>query len=95
MTNLIGWLGVVLGMLVPIPQIIKLFRTGKVRDISLGTYVLLILAMGCYLLHALAIRDVVFITAQAINIMLNSIVLVYILLKRKYQKISMEGGKEL
>ena len=75
----IGWMGVAIGLCVPIPQIVKILNTGEVSGISIGTYILLISCMTCYLIHAIHIKSKVFIVAQSINIATNSIILGYLI----------------
>ena len=76
---IIGWMGVTFGLLVAPPQLWKIIKTGKSRDISLMTYVCLCLALCCYLFHAIYIRDVIFITAQSIGLVINSTILILML----------------
>lgn len=71
----IGWLGVVFGLLVAPPQLIKIIRTGKTDGISLMTYTFLALALTCYLIHAISIGSVVFVVAQSINLITNGVIL--------------------
>jgi len=78
---MIGWLGVGFGLLVAPPQLWKILKTGKTEGISLCTYAFLTLALICYLIHAICIKDAVFITAQSINLVTNSIIL-YLLVKK-------------
>jgi len=78
----IGWLGVACGLLVAPPQLIKIFRSQKIDGISLYTYIFLCCALACYLIYAISIRDAVFITAQSVNLTVNSVILI-MLLKRK------------
>jgi len=79
---MIGWIGVAFGLLVAPPQLWKILKTGKTSGISLCTYTFLVGALICYLVHALYIKDTVFITAQSVNLVTNSIIL-YLLVKRK------------
>jgi len=76
---MIGWIGVLLGCSVPLWQIHKLRRTRSGGDIAVGTYVTLIIAMSCYLYEAIRIGSAVFVTAQSVNITLNSYVLYWLL----------------
>ena len=78
----IGWVGVLLGLCVPIPQLIKIIKTKKLNDISLGTYIFLFGCLTCYLIHAIYIKSPVFMTAQAINLITNGIIL-YLLLRHR------------
>ena len=79
---MIGWLGVCLGLMVGPPQLYMIIKSGSVKDISIYTYIFLVCALVCYLIHAISIMDVVFITAQSINLVVNSIILFH-LVKRK------------
>ena len=78
---LVGWIGVAFGVLVPIPQLIKILKKHKVDGVSVGTYILLFLAMACYLAHAIYIKSPVFITAQSFNLTTNGLIL-FLLLKK-------------
>ena len=75
-----GWVGVALGLGVPIPQLLLILETGEVGNISVGTYSLLVACMICYLLHAIRIRSKVFITAQSINIISNGVILIMLIM---------------
>ena len=79
---MIGWLGVVFGLLVAPPQLWKILKTGETTGISLYTYSFLVCALICYLIHAIIIKDAVFITAQSVNLITNSVVL-WLLIKGK------------
>ncbi len=78
---MIGWLGVAFGFLVGPAQLWRILRTGKVEGISLMTYVFLCLALVCYLIHAICIKDMVFIVAQSVNLCVNTIILCRLLKK--------------
>ena len=77
--QLIGWLGVAFGLLVAPPQLYKIIKTKTVNGISKLTYTFLCFALVCYLIHAINIRDAVFVTAQAVNIVINFTILVFLL----------------
>lgn len=79
---IIGWVGVGFGLLVPLPQLIKIIKTKSLKDISLGTYVFLFIALMCYLIHAIYIKSPVFIVAQAVNVTTNSIILILLVRHR-------------
>ena len=72
---IIGFVGIALGLGVAPPQLIKIKRTGRTKDISLATYAFLVGALVCYLLHAIYIHSLVFILAQSISLIVNSIIL--------------------
>ena len=78
----IGWVGVAFGLLVPLPQLIKIIRTKGLNDIALGTYVLLVCCVTCYLIHAIYIQSPVFMVAQSVNLTTNSIILVLLIRHR-------------
>ena len=79
---IVGWVGVGIGLAVPLPQLLKIKRTGKVSSISLHTYIFLVAALVCYLVHAIYISSIVFTIAQSINLSTNSVIL-YLLVRQK------------
>jgi len=83
---IIGWIGVAFGLLVPLPQLIKIIRTKSLSDIALGTYVFLFCCLTCYLIHAIYIRSPVFIVAQAVNLITNSTILMLLVRHKIIEK---------
>ena len=81
----IGWCGIGFGFLVAPAQLYRIIRTKQVEAISTVTYAFLNLALVCYLLHAIYIDSVVFITAQAVNLTTNLAIFGY-LIKYKWLK---------
>ena len=79
--NLVGWLGVLFGLFVAPPQLIKIIRTKQCLGVSKLTYLALVSALAFYLLHAIYIGSLVFIVSQSINLASNSVIL-YFLLRR-------------
>lgn len=79
----IGWCGVAFGLLVPMPQLIKIIKTRRLSDVSLGTYTFLICCLICYLIHAIYIKSIVFTCAQSINLTTNSIIWI-LLMRHRY-----------
>ena len=75
----VGWLGVALGTSIGLPQLYKIITTGQTEGIAIGTYILLVLALNCYLLHAIHIRSKVFITAQSLSLVVNFTILMYLI----------------
>ena len=71
-----GWIGLVLGLLVAPPQLVKILKTKRVSDISFITYGALCLALVFYLWHAIIINDLIFIVAQALNLTTNTVILI-------------------
>jgi len=79
---IIGWVGVGFGLLVPLPQLIKIIKTKRLNDISTGTYIFLVCCISCYLAHAIYIESPVFTVAQSINLTTNSIILTLLIRHR-------------
>ncbi len=77
--NKIGWLGVLFGLAVAPPQLLRIVMTGQTEAISVVTYTFLLLAMTCYLAHAIHIKAKVFITANIINLGVNFAILMYLI----------------
>ena len=73
--HLIGWIAVFFGVCVPIPQLYRMLKTGKSKDVSMLTYVFLCTAMTGYLILAIYINEPVFIVAQSVNLLTNSMIL--------------------
>ena len=74
-TEIIGWIGVVLGILVSVPQAIKSIKEKSTKGVSLQAYQLLFLTVLCYLIRAIAIREPIFIVSNAANLIVTGIVL--------------------
>jgi len=83
----IGWFGVAFGLLVPIPQLIKIYKTRRLSDVSLGTYTFLICCLICYLIHAIHISAEVFVISQSINLATNSIIWI-LLMRHKFKEVN-------
>ena len=77
-----GYVGLAFGILVPIPQLYRMIKTGKSNDVSTLTYVFLFLAVTGYLLHAIHISAIVFIASNSLGLTLNGAILT-ILIRRK------------
>ena len=80
--NLVGWMGVACGLIVPLPQLRKIIKSKSMNDVSIGTYVFLVGALSCYLAHAIWIKSPVFTVAQSINLFTNSLILVFLIRNR-------------
>jgi uncharacterized protein with PQ loop repeat len=74
-TETIGWLGVAFGVSVSIPQLVKSFRTRSTRGLSKHTYQLLLVAISCYLIRAIAVRDPVFIVSNSAGLVITAAIL--------------------
>ena len=86
MIQIIGWLGVGFGLLVAPPQLWKILKSGRIDGISVHTYLFLCCALVCYLIYAIIIKDAVFITAQSLNLTTNTVILIILLRRRKWEK---------
>ena len=73
--HLIGWIAVFFGVMVPLPQLYRMVKTGKSKDVSMLTYVFLCTAMTGYLILAIYINEPVFIVAQSLNLITNGVIL--------------------
>ena len=80
-TEIIGWLGVALGVSVSIPQFIKSIRTRSTKGLSKHTYYLLLAAISCYLIRAVAVREAVFIISNVIGLFIT---VAFLYLFKKY-----------
>ncbi len=72
------YLGLLAGALTStatIPQVIKSYRTGHVRDISVWQPVLLDIGMGLWLTYGIMIGDMPLILANAFSIVCNSMLI--------------------
>lgn len=74
-SEIIGWVGVILGILVSVPQAIKSIKEKSTKGVSLRAYQLLFLTVLCYLIRAIAIREPIFIVSNAVNLILTGVVL--------------------
>ena len=68
LTEIIGWIGVILGIAVAFPQLIKSIKEKSTKGVSKGTYQLLFLCILCYLVRAIAIKEPIFIVSNSINL---------------------------
>lgn len=68
LSEIIGWIGVVLGVAVAVPQLIKSIKAKSTKGVSKGAYQLLFLCMLCYLIRAIAIKEPIFIVSNMINL---------------------------
>ncbi len=59
-TEILSWMGFVLGMFIAIPQIIKTIKMKSARDISAITFVVILATSTCMLIRAIAIKELAF-----------------------------------
>lgn len=53
-----------------VPQVIKMFRTKSVRDISLPTFIQFSVGMSCWALYGFHLRDIIIISANGIGVLI-------------------------
>lgn len=80
-TEIIGWLGVGLGASVSVPQLIKSINSRSTKGLSKHTYQLLLCAITCYLIKAIAMNDAIFIVSNVLGLVITAVIL---LLFKKY-----------
>jgi MtN3 and saliva related transmembrane protein len=59
-----------------LPQVIKIFRTGQTRDISLLMYILLGIGIALWLSYGIILHDVPIILANVTSLLLTACILV-------------------
>lgn len=74
-TEIIGWVGVGLGVSVSIPQLIKSVRARSTCGLSKPSYQLLFGTIVCYLVRAIAIGETVFIVSNAFGLIVTTAIL--------------------
>jgi uncharacterized protein with PQ loop repeat len=82
-SQVFSWMGTVIGTLVGIPQLIKTIRTKKTGDLSVMTFVLIVVTCSCLLARAIAIREAAFMFYYTFLIVINSTQIFLILKYRK------------
>ena len=58
-----------------LPQVIKSLKTRETRDISLATYIILVIGLALWLLYGFLIKDLPLITANIVTLMLAGLIL--------------------
>ena len=79
----VGWVGVCLGACIGIPQLVRILRTHSTEGISMGTYIILVCAVSCYLYHAVFINSIVFTVTNLANLSVSGTILVLLIRKRR------------
>lgn len=73
---IIGLVAVILTSIQFIPQVIKAFRTRKLRDISLTTFILIIFTAFSWILHGINRSDIAIISANFLILISASIIVI-------------------
>lgn len=66
--KIIGSVGTILALIVNIPQVIKMIRTKKSKDVSLWTYVILFMTCICNFIYVLSLKDIILIIRALIGV---------------------------
>lgn len=74
-TEIIGWVGVGIGIFVAVPQFRKSVKDKSTRGLSKRSYQLLCLTVICYLIRAIAVKEPVFIISNSFGLILTSAML--------------------
>jgi len=74
--TLIGLMGAACTTIAGLPQVIKILKTKRTRDISLLMYIVLIVGLFLWLIYGLAIKDLPLIVANTITFSLAAVVLI-------------------
>ncbi len=82
LASIIGSLAAIFTTVGALPQVIKVVRTQKTRDISLYMYLITTTGVAFWLIYGLMISDIPLIAANAVTFVFVLIVLIY---KLKYK----------
>ncbi len=89
----IGLVGTILCALAYLPQIIHLIRERCAAGLSVWAYVMWVVASGCLLTYAVAIRDPVFVALQGYHLIAATLICFF---SKKYERsLCDEHGGEL
>jgi len=80
--TILGLVAGLLSTLAGLPQIIKIWRTKKTHDISLGMYIILSAGVFLWLIYGIIIKDIPIVVANFVGLVL---VLSILVLKLKYK----------
>lgn len=72
LSETIGWIGVVLSVLVSLPQLLKSIKMKSTKGVSLQAYQLLFFTVLCYLVRAIVIKEPIFIVSNGINLLVTA-----------------------
>lgn len=74
--TLIGLMGAACTTIAGLPQVIKILKTKRTRDISLLMYIVLIVGLFLWLIYGLTIKDLPLIVANTITFSLAVVILI-------------------
>lgn len=74
--TVIGLMATVCTSLANVPQVISLYRKKSAKDISLGTFSILVVGLSLWLSYGILLSDVILVVANAISLTLSSTILI-------------------
>lgn len=74
-TTILASVGVALGILVNIPQAVKIFKNKNSKNVSSQTYMILFVTISCYLPRSIKIMEWPFIISQSCGLVITTVVL--------------------
>ena len=80
LSQTIGWIGFSSGFFISIPQILRTIKLKSTNDLSVTTFILIQITSACFLIRAVAIKELVFI-AFYIFIFLSNTIQLFLLFK--------------
>jgi uncharacterized protein with PQ loop repeat len=89
-SQVFSWMGTAIGISVGIPQLVKTIKTKKANDLSVATFILILMTCSCLLARAVAIKEAAFIFYYTFLIFINS---TQILLIWKYKERNASGDR--
>jgi len=72
----VGWVAATLTTVSFVPQAVKVIRTKDTASISLWMYILFTVGIACWLVYGLFLGDVPMTAANAVTLLLASIILI-------------------
>lgn len=66
-TQVLGWIGVTLSFSSTYPQIYKVLKNKSAENVSVHTYILIFIAVLCYIVRAVRIGATIFIVSNSLN----------------------------
>jgi len=74
MTKIFGWIAASLGLIYKVPQIYKIYKYKKTKDLSIRSYIFQTLSYCFYIIHAFYIEDNPSISMGFISLVQNIII---------------------
>lgn len=78
-----GWLGAIASSIVLVPQAFDVIKSKKVRDVSLSSFSLIMIASTLWLIYGVYIKNWPIIYTNAVGLILSGII---VFLKLRYKK---------